>query len=105
VRIESRLNAARFPYPHVVYRYQGAGHHVNALVPYEPGEGFADLIDPLGEGDTLFANADADARLWPRLLSFLASRIPQDRKRQYRVIWPVVVHRCIAPLVSRSNRW
>ncbi len=31
MRIDSRLNAARFPYPHVLYRYQGAGHHVNTL--------------------------------------------------------------------------
>jgi dienelactone hydrolase len=72
LRIDSRLNAARFPYPHVLYRYQGAGHHVNTLVPYDPGDGFADLDEPLAEGDTLFANADAHARLWPRLLSFLA---------------------------------
>ncbi|MBV9681273.1 MAG: hypothetical protein JO046_05745, partial [Solirubrobacterales bacterium] len=72
LRIESRLNAARFPYPHVLYRYQGAGHHVNMLVPYEPGEGFADLTDPLGQGNTLAANADAHARLWPHLLSFFA---------------------------------
>lgn len=72
LRIDSRLNAARFPYPHVLYRYQGAGHHVNTLVPFEPGDGFADLTEPLAEGNTLFANADAHARLWPRLLSFLA---------------------------------
>ena len=78
LRIDSRLNAARFPYPHVLYRYQGAGHHVNTLVPYEPGDGFADLIEPLAEGNTLFANANAHARLWPRLLSFLAHPAGQD---------------------------
>ncbi|MBV9335430.1 MAG: hypothetical protein JO243_05990 [Solirubrobacterales bacterium] len=72
LRMDRRLNAARFAYPHVLDRYQGAGHHVNTLVPYQPGEGFADLTEPLAEGNTLFANADAHARLWPRLLSFLA---------------------------------
>ncbi|MBV9365718.1 MAG: hypothetical protein JOY89_15895 [Solirubrobacterales bacterium] len=41
-------------------------------MPYEPGDAFADLTDPLGQGNTLSANANADARLWPRLLSFLA---------------------------------
>ncbi|MBV9362999.1 MAG: acyl-CoA thioesterase/BAAT N-terminal domain-containing protein [Solirubrobacterales bacterium] len=72
LRMVRRLKADRFPYPDVLYRYQGAGHHVNTLVPYQPGEGFADLTEPLAEGNTLFANADAHARLWPRLLSFLA---------------------------------
>ena len=37
LRIENHLTAARFAYPHVLYRYQGAGHWVNGLVPYEPG--------------------------------------------------------------------
>jgi dienelactone hydrolase len=72
LRIEHRLNDAQFPYPHVLYRYLGAGHHIDLLLPYQPGGGFADLSEPLAQGDTLFANADARARLWPRLLSFLA---------------------------------
>ena len=72
LRMVRRLDGVGFPYPHVLYRYLGAGHHVNTLVPYQPGEGYADLTEPLAEGNTLFANADAHARLWPRLLSFLA---------------------------------
>ena len=35
--IERHLTAARFAYPHVVYRYQGAGHLVDTLVAYRPG--------------------------------------------------------------------
>jgi dienelactone hydrolase len=57
-------------YPHVLYRYLGAGHFVNGLVPYEPR-----LLAPRyaeGLGDSVTANVDADARLWPHLLHFLA---------------------------------
>ena len=72
LRIENHLTAARFAYPHVLYRYQGAGHHVNGLVPYQPGEILADLAAPIGQGNTLLANANARARLWPQLLAFLA---------------------------------
>jgi dienelactone hydrolase len=72
LRIESHLTAARFAYPHVLYRYQGAGHYVNLLVPYQPGEIVADLAKPIGSGDTLLADANAHARLWPQLLGFLA---------------------------------
>lgn len=72
LRIERHLTAARFAYPHVVYRYQGAGHLVDTLVPYRPGEILPDLAEPIGSGDTLLANANAHARLWPQLLSFLA---------------------------------
>ena len=72
LRIESHLTAARFAYPHVLYRYQGAGHYVDLLVPYQPGEIVADLAKPIGSGDTLLADANAHARLWPQLLGFLA---------------------------------
>jgi dienelactone hydrolase len=72
LRIEKRLTAARFAYPHVLYRYQGAGHWVNGLVPYEPGLVSLELAKPINSGDTLLANANAHARLWPRLLAFLA---------------------------------
>ncbi len=74
LRIERHLTAARFAYPHVVYRYQGAGHYVNELVPYQPGEILPSLAKPIGSGKTLLANANANAhaRLWPQLLGFLA---------------------------------
>ena len=72
LRIENRLTAARFAYPHVVYRYQGAGHWVNGLVPYEPGGVSLELAEPINSGDTPLANANAHARLWPQLLAFLA---------------------------------
>jgi dienelactone hydrolase len=72
LRIERHLTAARFAYPHVVYRYQGAGHYVNELVPYQPGEILPSLAKPIGSGNTLLANANAHARLWPQLLGFLA---------------------------------
>jgi dienelactone hydrolase len=72
LRIERHLTAARFAYPHVLYRYQGAGHYVNGLVPYQPGEIVAELAKPIGSGDTLLADANAHARLWPQLLGFLA---------------------------------
>jgi dienelactone hydrolase len=72
LRIENHLTAARFAYPHVLYRYQGAGHWVNGLVPYEPGIVPLELAKPINSGDTLLADANAHARLWPRLLAFLA---------------------------------
>ncbi len=66
--IQQRLLAARDPDPHVLYRYTGAGHFVNELIPYEPS-----FSNPGGGvGNTPLANADADARLWPHVLSFLA---------------------------------
>ncbi len=74
LRIERHLTAARFAYPHVVYRYRGAGHLVDTLVPYQPGEILPDLAEPTGAGDTPLANANAHARLWPQLLAFLAHR-------------------------------
>jgi dienelactone hydrolase len=72
LRIENHLTAARFAYPHVLYRYQGAGHWVNGLVPYEPGIVSLERAKPIDSGDTLLADANAHARLWPRLLAFLA---------------------------------
>lgn len=69
--IQSHLTAAGDRYAHVLYRYAGAGHFVGTLVPHQPilpGD-----TSPLaGQGDTPLANADADARLWQALLSFLA---------------------------------
>jgi BAAT / Acyl-CoA thioester hydrolase C terminal len=68
--IQRHLTAVSDRYGHVLYRYLGAGHFVNSLIPYEPvSYGYANLD---GLGDTPLANADADARLWPEVLSFLA---------------------------------
>ena len=63
--------AAGTRYPRVLYRYTGAGHQDN-LFPYEPvsSEFAASLFEY--QGDTALANDDADARLWPELLGFLA---------------------------------
>jgi hypothetical protein len=74
--IQERLGAAKDPYPHVLYRYDGAGHFLNALVPYEAFSS----TQPTDQGDTALANADADARLWPHLLDFLANPIGQTGK-------------------------
>jgi BAAT / Acyl-CoA thioester hydrolase C terminal. len=68
--IQDELTAAGDRYPHVLYRYTGAGHFVNELVPYEPSQ--LQPQDGYGLGATLTANADADAGLWPNLLHFLA---------------------------------
>jgi dienelactone hydrolase len=65
--IQRHLTAAGDRYAHVLYRYLGAGHSVNVLVPYEPDE-----ANPNADGDTPQADTDADARLWPDVLSFLA---------------------------------
>ena len=55
---------------HVLYPYPEAGHGVGSLVPYEP-YGPATVA---AEGSKPFqADQEADAQLWPRLLSFLAS--------------------------------
>jgi hypothetical protein len=57
-------------WPHVLYPYPEAGHGVGSLVPYEP----YGLATVAAEGPTSFqADQEADAQLWPRLLSFLAS--------------------------------
>lgn len=67
--IQRRLTAAGDRYAHVLYRYVGAGHLVGGLIPYEP---ISSATASRGPGDTPLANADADARLWPDVLSFLA---------------------------------
>jgi dienelactone hydrolase len=68
--IQRRLTAAGDRYAHVLYRYAGAGHLIGSLIPYEPlSYGYDSL---LGSGSTPLANTDADARLWPEVLSFLA---------------------------------
>ena len=55
---------------HVLYPYPVAGHGVGSLVPYEP-YGPATVA---AEGSTSFqADQEADAPLWPRLLSSLVS--------------------------------
>jgi BAAT / Acyl-CoA thioester hydrolase C terminal len=72
LRIENRLNATHDRYPHVVYRYEGARHYVDLLVPCQPDEVLAELATPTGEGNALLANANAHARLWPHVLAFLA---------------------------------
>jgi dienelactone hydrolase len=76
--MQHRLSTARDHFTHVLYRYRGAGHFVNGLVPYEPGMAASPLTfggNP--NGDTPLANANADARLWPHVLSFLADSTPQ----------------------------
>jgi hypothetical protein len=68
--VQRRLTAVGDRYAHALYRYLGAGHLVGSLIPYEPTSyGYANLS---GRGDTPLANTDADARLWPDVLSFLA---------------------------------
>jgi dienelactone hydrolase len=66
--IQRRLTAAGDRYAHVLYRYAGAGHLVDSLIPYEP----TSFDTPAVNGDSPLANADADARLWPDILRFLA---------------------------------
>ena len=51
----------------MLYRYRGAGHGVDTLVPYEP------VSAETAPGDTPLANTDARARLWPDVLGFLAN--------------------------------
>jgi dienelactone hydrolase len=70
--IMTRLAAHHDPYQHVLEAYPAAGHGVGSLVPYQPIEGTATLGADLS-GRSPGANPDADAKLWPRLLEFLAS--------------------------------
>jgi dienelactone hydrolase len=58
--IVQRLDAHHFPYPHVLHRYPDAGHHVGALIPYEP----TTLDNPR-------ADEEAREQQWPLLLAFL----------------------------------
>ena len=71
--IQRHLTAAGDRYAHVLYRYLGAGHSVNALIPYEPG-----YANPNALGDTPQASTNADARLWPEVLSFFADPARQN---------------------------
>jgi dienelactone hydrolase len=67
--IVSLLDAHHDQWSHVLYPYPKAGHGVGSLVPYEP-YGPATVA---AEGAVSFqADQEADAQLWPRLLSFLA---------------------------------
>jgi dienelactone hydrolase len=75
--IQSRLNAAQDRYPHVLYRYQGAGHGAGDLIPYEPISSDVTDLDENTGGDSPLANTDAADRLWPQLLDFLAD--PEGR--------------------------
>lgn len=70
--IQRRLTADGDRYAHVLYRYLGAGHFVNSLIPYEPISSEYLNANRNVLGATPLANADADARLWPEVLSFLA---------------------------------
>jgi dienelactone hydrolase len=74
--IQNRLNAAHDRFPHVLYRFSGAGHLVGDLIAYQPG---GTLERPVDQGDTALANDDGDARLWPRVLSFLTNPAAQTR--------------------------
>jgi len=66
----SQLDAHHDHWAHVLYSYPGAGHGVGSLVPYEP-YGPATVT---AEGAVAYqADQEADAQLWPHLLSFLAS--------------------------------
>ena len=58
------LDAHHDRWAHVLYAYPGAGHPVGSLVPYEPA---SPVKDPGYATDQ-----QADATLWPHLLSFLA---------------------------------
>ena len=68
--IQDRLSTARGRYPRVLYRYVGAGHLIDELIPYEPQSTSA--INARGQGDAPLANANATANLWTHLLRFLA---------------------------------
>ena len=70
--IQRRLSAAHDRYPHILYRYTGAGHLAGSLVPYEPYSTYSLYTSGAVEGATPLANASADASLWPHLLAFLA---------------------------------
>jgi dienelactone hydrolase len=65
--IQHRLTASHDRFPHVLYRYSGAGHFVGVLVPYQPG---LMLVSQRDMGDTPLADLDSDARLWPHVLGF-----------------------------------
>jgi dienelactone hydrolase len=72
--IQNRLNAAHDRFPHVLYRFSGAGHLVGDLIAYQPG---GTRERPVDQGDTALANDNGDARLWPHVLSFLTNPAAQ----------------------------
>ncbi|MBV9810230.1 MAG: hypothetical protein JO286_23840 [Solirubrobacterales bacterium] len=78
LRIESRLNAARFPYPHVLYRYQGAGHTSTRSCPTSPAMPLPTSPIPLAKG-TRCPQTPMPTPAYGRAFS-VSSRIPQDRK-------------------------
>lgn len=72
---EHRLTKAHDPFAHPLYNYPDAGHLVDQLVAYEPISPAA-LSTPQyldAEGPTPLANDQADAKLWPHVLHFLAT--------------------------------
>jgi dienelactone hydrolase len=73
--ILSRLGKYRDRWPHVLYAYPGAGHLVGSFVPYEPWA--PDTITEMVPSAP--AIQEADAMLWPHLLSFLAAFAASSR--------------------------
>lgn len=72
--IQNRLAISHDHFPHVLYRYSGAGHFVEVLIPYEPG---LMLISQRDRGDTRLANLNSDARLRPHIIRFLTNPAAQ----------------------------
>lgn len=70
--IESELGTAHDPQPHPLYAYPYGGHGVNRLIPYEPSVAPPLSGVPTTSGASPTANAQADAELWPHVLSFLS---------------------------------
>jgi len=75
--IRDRLAANHVSRPHPLLAYPSAGHGVGILVRYEPGVGNASSMAGSGfglAGATVGANSAALAKVWPRVLAFLAPR-------------------------------
>lgn len=69
--IENELGAVQNPLPHPLYAFPDAGHGVGTLIPYEPSI-VTTLVGTDLSGTTPQGNAEATAKLWPHVLSFLA---------------------------------
>lgn len=69
--VEHRLATSHGPFAHPLYMYPNAGHGVDALSAYEPVAPAALSINT--EGLTPLSNEQADAKLWPNVLHFLAT--------------------------------
>jgi dienelactone hydrolase len=69
-RIERRLTARHFRFPHQGLIYEHAGHFIGAALPYLPTTPGASG----GLGGTPRADAAAEADLWQHILSFFAAR-------------------------------